>query len=95
MTTNLDLDALNDRAYHWHGRVMLQPGDYDELLRMARENRQLKIDVDDHAKRYAWLKREAYEVVIPHGETINGKRTAWCTKLYQGADFDAAMQEKV
>lgn len=43
------------------------------------------------AERYRWLRAEAYEAVVPHGNRLNGQRTAWITKLHPGPTFDAAI----
>ena len=43
------------------------------------------------AERYRWLRAEAYETVVPHGNRLNGQRTAWITKLHPGQTFDAAI----
>lgn len=43
------------------------------------------------AERYRWLRAEAYEAVVPHGNRLNGQRTAWITKLHPGQTFDAAI----
>lgn len=47
------------------------------------------------AARYRFLKVEAYEAVIPHGNTLNGRRTAWITKLHPGATFEAAIDAAI
>ena len=47
------------------------------------------------AMRYRLLKSEAYEAVVPHGNTLGGFRTAWITKLHPGEDFDAAIDEAI
>lgn len=43
------------------------------------------------AERYRFLRNEAYEAVVPHGAKIDGKRTAWITKLHSGDSFDSAI----
>lgn len=49
------------------------------------------------ARRYLWLRQRMYEAVIPHGNTLNGRRTAWIGKFVplagNGVDdaIDAAM----
>lgn len=57
------------------------------VLVPASELRKLQED----AARYEFLRKEAYEAVIPHGNKLNGKRTAWITKLHAGETFDAAI----
>jgi len=47
------------------------------------------------AERYRFLKSEAYEVIIPHGSSINGCRTAWITKLHPGGNFDVAIDAAI
>jgi hypothetical protein len=51
--------------------------------------------VEQDAKRYRFLRAEAYKAVIPHGEKINGSRTAWITKLHPGANFDQAIDAAI
>lgn len=43
------------------------------------------------AERYRFLRAEAYEAVVPHGGTVDGKRTAWIVKLHAGATYDSAV----
>ena len=43
------------------------------------------------AERYRWLRAEAYEAVVPHGNRLNGQRKAWITQLHPGPTFDAAI----
>lgn len=43
------------------------------------------------AERYRFLRDEAYDAVIPHGQMLMGVRTAWITKLHPGETFDAAI----
>jgi hypothetical protein len=47
--------------------------------------------LEKDAARYRLLRSEAYEAVIPHGGRLDGKRTAWITKLHPGDSFDAAI----
>jgi hypothetical protein len=45
----------------------------------------------EDAERYRFLAAEAYECVIPHGNKLAGKRTAWITKLHPGESFSKAI----
>lgn len=58
-----------------------------EIDRLKDENERLRED----SERYRFLRTEAYECVIPHGNKLAGKRSAWITKLHPGATFDAAI----
>ena len=47
------------------------------------------------AARYRWLRNEAYECVVPHGNTVLGKRTGWITKIHPGISYDAAIDAAI
>ncbi len=79
-------ERLRDSSGAWiHGLYDHEAA--DRLDELEREVEALRVD----AERYRELRLGAYECVIPHGNTIDGKRTAWITKLYPGDSFDAAI----
>ena len=43
------------------------------------------------AARYRFLEGKAYECVVPHGNKVDGSRTAWITKLHAGSTFSDAI----
>ena len=47
------------------------------------------------AARYRWLRNEAYECVVPHGNTVLGKRTGWITKIHPGISYDDAIDAAI
>ena len=47
----------------------------------------LRVDAD----RYRWLRADAYECVVPHGNQVRGSRTGWITHIHPGSSFDSAI----
>ena len=58
-----------------------------ELATLREERDALLAD----AERYRFLKSDAYECVLPFGQTIHGSRTGWITHIHPGATFDEAI----
>lgn len=103
LLTAQELDAVQTKAYE-NGRIDQYADDQTELseLRLqliasvgealAALGRVAELEKD--AARYRHVRDGAYVCVIPHGRTLNGRRTAWITLMYPEVDvnsYDAAI----
>jgi hypothetical protein len=61
----------------------------DEALSQAIEQ------IGKDAARWRFLESEAYECVVPHGNKVDGSRTAWITKLHAGKTFAEAIDAAI
>ena len=77
-------------------RVALEAAQKDakELARIAELEAQL-VKAEKDAARYHHLRCGAYETVIPHGNTLNGKRTAWIALMHTGETFEEAIDAAI
>lgn len=82
------LRAENAELRQWEEtHISVRRRDTQALAELRRKVEAL----EEGAARYRLLRSEAYEAVIPHGGRLDGKRTAWITKLHPGDSFDAAI----